>query len=171
MIRYTLRALAADGRPPSAVLRSLNETLLRDGADERYATLVYAIAEPLQRGWDVTVCLAGHHQPLLRRESGVAEPVGRPGTALGLIEDPDLFDSVVRLDHHEVLCLFTDGLVEAKRGTDLFGEVRAMSVLAGCRPDRLDEMADGLELAAREFRGGPLGDDLALLLLRADHRA
>ncbi|MBA2768490.1 MAG: SpoIIE family protein phosphatase, partial [Sporichthyaceae bacterium] len=46
LIRYTLRALAVDGRSPEAVLRALNDVLLRESVDERYATLAYAQAGP-----------------------------------------------------------------------------------------------------------------------------
>lgn len=168
VIRYTLRALAADGRPPAAVLRSLNDTLLRDSAHERYATLVYAVAEPHPAGWQVSVCLAGHHPPLLRRQNGCIQPVGRLGTALGLLTDPELSVEPVLMQRGDVLCLFTDGLVEARRRNELFGEARTRQLLVDGRPDRLDVMAQQLENAARDFRGGPLSDDLALLLLRAD---
>lgn len=168
LIRYTLRALAADGRRPSEVLRSLNEVLLRDSVDERYATLAYAVAAEAQGGaWELTLCLAGHHQPLLRCADGHVRPVGRPGTALGLIEDPELLDTAVLLGEGALLCLFTDGLLEARRGNEFFGEDRAVRVLRDMPGTCLDDAADSVVRAAREFTGGPLSDDLALLLVRA----
>ena len=168
LIRYTLRALASAGGAPSDVLLALNEALLRDSVDERYATLAYAVAEPHEGGWELTLCLAGHHPPLLRRADGCVEPVGRPGTALGLIDEPELSDTTVHLRDGELLCLFTDGLLEARRGRDFFGEHRAMGVLRQARAARLDQAADLIAGAARGFAGGPLSDDLALLLLRAE---
>lgn len=167
-IRYTLRAYAEAGRPPSAVLRAANEVLLRDSADERYATVAYAVVERDGDGWDGALCLAGHHRPLLRRRGGRVEPVGEPGTALGLLDEPELVDAGLRMRPEDVLCLFTDGLVEARHGRDLFGEERAAAVLGASCPDRLDDVAQRVEAAARHFAGGSLGDDLALLLLRAD---
>ncbi len=167
-VRYTVRALASGGRPPVDVLRALNDALLRESADERYATLVYAVVERSGCGWRLSVSLAGHHPPLLRSRTGEVRPVGRPGTALGLLDDPELSETEVSLSAGEVLCLFTDGLVEARRGAELFGEERVRQVLADSCPKRLEDVVQRLEQAAREFSGGPLADDLALLLLRSD---
>lgn len=168
LIRYTLRALATTKRSPGEVLRRLNRALLRDSVDERYATLVYVVAEPHEGGAHLTVCLAGHHPPLLRQADGSVRSVGEPGTALGLLDDPELLDASLCLGVGEVLCLYTDGLVEARRGRRFFGEEGAAAVLTDNDPNDLDDLARRLESAAHEFRGGHLSDDLALLLLRAD---
>ena len=119
-------------------------------------------------GWRLSLSLAGHHPPLVRRADGGVHPVGRPGTALGLVDDAELTDTPVVLRTDDLLCLFTDGLVEARRGPELFGEERVRRVLADSRPERLDDVVQRLEQAARDWSGGPLADDLALLLLRAD---
>ena len=93
---------------------------------------------------------------------------GRLGTALGLFADADLYDCTVELAAGEVLCLFTDGLVEARRGPEMFGAGRAGDVLAGHPDAPLDDVAGALVDAARSFHGEEaLADDLALLLMRA----
>src|SRR6185312_1138726 len=49
LARYTVRAVA-DGREPSAVLRALNDALLRHGLDERFCTAAYALVETTPAG-------------------------------------------------------------------------------------------------------------------------
>jgi PAS domain S-box-containing protein len=173
LIRYTLRTLAtlaSAPRPPRDVLCDLNAALLRDSTDERYCTLVYAVVTPSADGLEVRLCLGGHHPPLLRRRCGDVEPVGILGTALGLVPEPDLAEDRLELHPGDLLCLFTDGLVEARRDHDLFETARASAVLAQTRQAGAHDTLAALSTAAREFRGRPLGDDLALLALRIDTR-
>lgn len=167
LVRYTLRTLTREAASPSEALRELNDAMLRQATDERYCTLVSAVVQPHNGGLQMTMCLGGHHQPLLRRSDGTVEPTGRPGSALGLLDEPDLHDTVVDLGQGDLICLYTDGLVEARRGSDLFGVSRAAAVLAEQSAGGPDHAADKLVAAARGFRGGPLSDDLALLLLQA----
>ena len=168
LARYTLRTLASATRPPSDTLRELNTRLLRDTTDERHCTLVYAIARPCASGVEMTLCLGGHHPPLVFRASGAAEPVGRIGTALGLFEDPDLHDTTIELGPGDLIFLFTDGLVEARNGKDLFGSDRTAAVIAEHRAQAPGDLVSLLAAAARNFHGSLLADDLALLALRVD---
>jgi serine phosphatase RsbU (regulator of sigma subunit) len=106
------------------------------------------------------------------RGSGAVEPIGELGTALGLFEDPDLSDTRVFLGPGDLLCMFTDGLVEARDATDLFGTDRVAMLLGQQAGSTVDEIAAQLVAAARTFHGGrDLGDDLALLLLRVRESA
>ena len=169
--RYTLRALAHPQRPPSATLRELNARMLNSADLERHCTLVYALARPGPHGTDLTLSLAGHHPPLvLRLGHGrpVVEPVGEPGTATGLLEEPELHDVTTRLAPGDMVCLFTDGLVEARQGPELFGSEGVTRVMLSDRAGSPEELADALVDAARAFHHGPwLADDLAILVLRA----
>jgi len=166
LVRYTLRTLAVGQRPPHDVLRDLNSALLREGTDERYCTLVYGHATATDEGMRLRLCLAGHHPPLLLRPDGRVEAVGRLGTALGLVPDPELAETAVDLSPGDLLCLFTDGLVEARRDQELFESDRATAVLARCAQDSASEALVALSSAVRAFSGAALTDDLALLALR-----
>lgn len=171
MARYTLRALATTRHPPSRTLARLNHQLLHATELERHATLAYAVVRPAGDAVQVTVSLAGHHPPLLTRRDGEVVPVGELGTVLALLEDGEWHDATVVLEPGDLLCLFTDGLVEARRGHEMFGTGRVEDVLGGLRRESLAEVADELVQAPRRFHGPALADDLAVLLLRAVGRA
>ena len=67
----------------------------------------------------------------------------------------------------DLLCMFTDGLVEARDATDLFGTERVAALLTEEAGSSVDELAARLVAEARTFHGGrDLSDDLALLVLR-----
>ncbi|MET1059810.1 MAG: histidine kinase N-terminal 7TM domain-containing protein [Nocardioides sp.] len=166
-VRYTLRALADPARSPSETLREVNARLLATTEAERHCTVVHGYARTTRDGLSVTLSLAGHHPPLVVRVGGAVEMVGRLGMALGLFAEAELQDCTVELAAGDVLCLFTDGLVEARRGSEMFGAERAGDLLAGHPDATLDDLAGTLVDAARSFHGEALADDLALLLIRA----
>ena len=88
------------------------------------------------------------------------------GTALALFDDPELHDSDVELAPGEVLCVFTDGLLEARRGRDQFGSDRVADLMREHSDLSADDMAGVVLDAVRAFHGEELVDDLAMLVLR-----
>lgn len=164
--RYTLRAVAHPGLSPAETLRAVNDKLLGQTESERHCTLVFGHLHSSSDGTRVTLSLAGHHPPLLLRHTGEVEEIGHPGTALALIQAPELHDSTHRLDPGDLLCVFTDGIVEARRHGDLFGTERVAQLLRQHGRLPLDELAAAVTAAARAFHGDDLADDLALLLIR-----
>jgi PAS domain S-box-containing protein len=164
--RYTLRTLANPRHRPSHTLRDLNARLLVSTETERHCTLVYALVRPVDGGLHVTLSLAGHHPPLVVRADGTVDEVGHLGTVLGLLEDPELHDTGTTLHEGDLICLFTDGLVEARDALELFGTERAAAVLSRLHHLPAEGLATELVSAARRFRGRELADDLAVLMLR-----
>lgn len=165
--RYTLRTLANPKHRPSRTLRELNTRLLTSTDSERHCTLVYALLRPLNGTVGLTLSLAGHHPPLVVRSSGAVETAGMLGTALGLLEEVELHDVQLTLAPGDLICMYTDGLVEARDGIELFGSERVAATLRRARHRPTEQIATALTDAARQFHGGDLDDDLALLLLRA----
>jgi len=167
LTRYTLRTLANPKHAPSRTLGELNTRLVAATPEECHCTLVYAVARPTTAGLELTLSLAGHHPPLVLRRTGRVEPVGELGTVLGLFESPDFHDQTIALAPGELFCMFTDGLVEARKGNELFDTERTAAVLERCADQPVDAIAEELISSVRHFHGNELVDDLALLLLRA----
>jgi serine phosphatase RsbU (regulator of sigma subunit) len=132
--RYTLRALADPDRGPAETVAEVNAKLLAQTDAERHCTLILGYLRPTDGGTSVTLTLAGHHPPLLLRTTGEVEEVGRPGTALALFDEPELHDTTLVMAPGEVLCAYTDGLVEARQGSDMFGSQRGHRAPAPTRP-------------------------------------
>lgn len=163
LARYTVRAGALTLRNPKQVLRTVNEAVLREG--DRFLTMCLLTVQPAGDGLRGRVCIAGHPLPLLVRRDGEVEPVGRPGTLLGVVHDVDL--SVVAFDMHpgDLVVLFTDGLTEARRDHALFGVHGVRRALEGCGGLAPGEVVAKLERAVTEFVGGQPRDDMAILVL------
>jgi PAS domain S-box-containing protein len=184
MARYTVRTLSAQGWRPREVLEQLNRALLTPDDLERFCTVVYGhvhpAAPPVTSGVRLVLTLGGHPPPLLRRRDRSVQPVGTPGTALGLLPAIDVHEVTVELASGDVLLAYTDGVTEARDGDEQFGEERLATVLAAVEHDFVpfsgeaaqhpaaqlaDAVADAVLRAVRAFSSER--DDVALLVLAA----
>ncbi|MEV6113513.1 SpoIIE family protein phosphatase [Streptomyces sp. NPDC052109] len=179
-LRIALRAYAAEGHRPDAVLsrvsRFLHGITHDDGmTDLRFATCVYVEADPATGMLEIA--RAGHPHPAIRMADGTV--MMRPtagGLPLGVDPDADYPTTRFTLEPGETLMLCTDGLIETG-GHDLeSGWHRLRAILEATPGDDgvdLESLADALVQAVHgpssHHTTGPLADrredDIALLLL------
>jgi sigma-B regulation protein RsbU (phosphoserine phosphatase) len=77
------------------------------------------------------------------------------------------YDEVVEvLAPGATLVLYTDGLVEARRGGELYGSERLDAVLAEHHGEPAEELARAVMADCRAWSGGELADDCALVLIK-----
>lgn len=164
LVRYSVRAATVDHRSPSSALAVVNRILLDHGTD-RFCTLVLLRLRARDGGWDVTSCSAGHPLPVLVRPGEPPRPSGTLGTLLGVLDDPPLRDDELRLSPGDRLMVYTDGILEARRGGELFGERRLLEALD--RHGRTDVAAavDLMLATTMDFQGERAEDDIALVVL------
>ncbi|HXS66134.1 MAG TPA: GAF domain-containing SpoIIE family protein phosphatase, partial [Streptosporangiaceae bacterium] len=113
--RYTLRGEALRQARPSLILAGLNQAMLDWAADDpRFLTAIYATVRPRLGATSVRISSAGHPLALIRRSDGRVETAGRPGTLLGLFDDPDLHDTRLLLRPGDAMIMYTDGVTEAR---------------------------------------------------------
>jgi sigma-B regulation protein RsbU (phosphoserine phosphatase) len=179
LVRHTIRSAAMDGVMPSAVLGRLNAMLLRNAAERevvdddhlpvspRFCTVLVGAVRPTGQGVDIIVCSGGHPLPLVRRSAGRVDPVGVPGTLLGVTDDVTLSDTVVHLDPGEALVCYTDGLTDRRAGRRVFGEEGVVKALLQGKGLHASELAQRIESEALRFVDDDPADDMAVLALRA----
>lgn len=166
LVRFTARAAARQWASPAEVLRFTNATLGDHDLGERFCTVLYAVIEPDSLGASLTVAMGGHHPPLVYRPGEGVNPVGRAGTAIGLVDDPDVQDATVRLLPGDVLVLFTDGVIEArapdgKQVPDDF----LHAIVASHGDAGPAAVGAAVERAVLDCGGGRARDDMALLIV------
>src|SRR5207237_4763727 len=164
--RDTVRAAALQEAAPSAVLEGLNRAVLDSNADERFCTISLAVVDAEARPVRATLSVGGTPLPYLLRAPGTFEPVGRRGTAIGLLTDVTLADSEVTLEPGDALVFYTDGFTEARSPEGAFAPGLLEASVGACAGLRADAIADVIERTILEFEGGVPRDDMALLVLR-----
>jgi serine phosphatase RsbU (regulator of sigma subunit) len=167
LARYTVRALAIRDKTPAHVLGGLNAALLAQRPDsERFITATYVMLFPARRRVEALLASAGHMPALLRDSGGAVRAVGRHGLPLGLFERPDLHDTRLTLTQGDTLLLYTDGVTEARRGREQYGEERLRDLFADAGRLSAYDLAKAVEDDVLFFTGGPHTDDIAVLALR-----
>jgi phosphoserine phosphatase RsbU/P len=165
-VRATLRALASLDPSPSLVLTRANELLLTQVFSGQFVTVLLAILDVA--GSKIIISSAGH-PPLVVCGENTRFLEAPHGTPLGAINHK-YGEATFDLLPGETVVLYTDGLIEARRGTDLFGEQRLLETISGHDRTDVQQMVDMLVSAAIEHAGGRLADDLAVIAVHLDAR-
>jgi serine phosphatase RsbU (regulator of sigma subunit) len=166
-LRVAWRALTLAGVDDEQVLRTLERVLVSERrAEEIFATLA-AVAVDLSTG-RARIRTAGHPAPLLLT-GGSATPLPvTPSVVLGLLPGRPNKPTDIELPAGGWgILAYTDGLIEARidddwLGTDGLCRMVEAYTRSGGDPDGLPEW---LVAEAERRNGGPLADDVAMLLL------
>jgi sigma-B regulation protein RsbU (phosphoserine phosphatase) len=85
------------------------------------------------------------------------------GPPLGVVA-ADYVPTHLTMTPDDCLVLYTDGVIEARRADEFFGEERLVETVARLRGRSADDVADTVTDTVRAF-GGQLRDDLQVLVL------
>ena len=163
-LRNALRAYAAEGHEPAAVMSRTN-ALMGELDPGVFATC--AIVTVDLRTAVTHLVLAGHPPPLQRRADGTTALLeAPPGPPLGVVPGQQYEPTILHLEPGDCLLMFTDGLVEDSARTFDSGLATVAAALSLGSPEDLEVLADAVLAAAvdPEHRS----DDVALLLVRHD---
>jgi serine phosphatase RsbU (regulator of sigma subunit) len=167
-LRVAWRALVLAQVPDDAVLPALEQVLISERRLPEIFATVATVRLDLARN-RATVRLAGHPPPLLLSDGRVA-PVPAPGgMVLGVRPRPTrAFDLEFDTDAWSLL-MYTDGLIEGRIGRgDERLDVPGLTALVS-HPDTarvsLADLPAWLVGRVEELNGGPLADDVAMLLV------
>lgn len=169
LARYTLRAAAVQTASPAAALRVLNDALLANES-ERFCTVALLRLHQGEGGWRSTLALGGHPRPV-HVAAAEAALVGSPGSLLGVLPDPELYDVELPLHPGESLVLYTDGVPEGRDNGSFYGIDRLLRLAAGT--GAADQLAGAVLEDVLTFQQGVARDDIAIVALRVpvDDRA
>ena len=164
-LRYELRTLLEDGRPPGRALTAFNRRVQEEFVSDEYSTLLLLVLDPSTGA--VSWSSAGHPPPLLTGATPRTLAFGG-SLPVGLFADATYQTARFTLSPGRCLVLYTDGVIEARN------------------PDRQEFGTEGLEAAAPavaasaaavaevvlkqvlSHSGGHLDDDAAVLVLRRE---
>ncbi|RPJ86400.1 MAG: serine/threonine-protein phosphatase, partial [Acidobacteria bacterium] len=109
----------------------------------------------------------GHNPPVLMRTDGAVERLTATATVVGMFEQWE--STVVRmgLAPGEVVAIFSDGVTEATRENEEFGEDRLLGILGAQQCSPAAEIVRTILEEVERFGAGAQSDDLTLLVLRS----
>jgi serine phosphatase RsbU (regulator of sigma subunit) len=163
MAKFVFRSLAREHPEPSQFLAHANDVVVGEIAAGKFITMVYVTVSPQGR---VLCACAGHPEPRLVEREGRVSPLSCGGLALGIDSPQEYEQSSAELASQGAVVLYTDGVVEARRGRELFGVERLDAVLAANAARPAQAIADAVLTACRDFAGADLSDDCAVVVIQ-----
>ncbi|MGP0100820.1 MAG: PP2C family protein-serine/threonine phosphatase [Solirubrobacteraceae bacterium] len=165
LVRFTLRAYLEAGLSPRDAVQTAGAVLERQLGGV-FATVVAATYQPRERV--LTYACAGHPPPVVLGAAADAHAVA-PVTVsasppIGVGMRTGTRQTVVSVPGRSQICFYTDGLTEARVGSELFGTVRLVDTLAELGPQ-----ATAAEILARVAeRADTRPDDMAACVLSVE---
>ena len=163
MVRFFIEARTWDSASPATVLDQTN-AILRSRLPGGVALVTAFLA--IVDGELLRYANAGHIPPLVVGASGPPIELPTTGLPLGVHDELPFSERELPFGHGELLFASTDGLNEARRDGELFGQERVAALVAAhaaeLSPQALVELA-----YARAVAWTPqLADDVAIIALR-----
>ncbi len=163
--KYVIRSYVLEYGDPADALYWSNRALVLQEQAGRFITVFCGVLDPDTGA--LTFANAGHTLPLIYHPaSGLVEYLSGQGLALGIMAEESYTDSAVRLHSGDIFCAYTDGITEARRGSEWFGDRRLSEVVVENSRRSAREICDTLLQEVRDFTGEALRDDVALVVIK-----
>ncbi len=181
LVRFTLRAYLEAGLSPRDALQTAGN-VLEHQLGGLFATVVAAKYNPRERM--LVYACAGHPRPLVMASPAQSRSIApttvcsAPPIGVGL--HTGIRQTVVSVPGHAQACFFTDGVVEARVGGELFGAERLADALAALGPqatasalldrvaDETDRRPDDMAACVLSIEGGAGSPSIVLEELELD---
>lgn len=172
-LRVAWRTLVLSGHEPGRILQSLQDVLIRERLKPEIFATVATLSIEIATGSGI-LQVAGHPPPVLLGSPPTMLGDRPAGPPLGLF-DEEWPQIPVNLGREWSLLLYTDGLIEGRGGVDrrVLGPEGLLGLIAAAAPEGSvrgfeDTMADTLLKTVERLNGGPLADDVAVLIVGRD---
>ncbi len=146
-------------------MEKLNHIIHRGRLTTKFVSLFYG---ELETGGILIYCNAGHNFPFILRADGVTyEMLSNGGPVLGPTPDATYMRGFAKMSAGDLLCMYTDGVVEAHNADDEeFSLERLQTLVAANRERPAKEIAK--EILARVTEWGPgEQDDRTVVIVKA----
>ncbi len=163
-LQATLRSHIENLYSIATIMERANNSLCRSTTAENFATLFYGVLDP---GGALTYVNAGHNPPIVLRTDGTAERLSEGGTILGMFAGQKYHEGRFDMRSGDYLIVFTDGLPDAARGDEFFGDERIIGTARKAQGAPASRMASLLITEADAFTGpGSAVDDMTVVVAR-----
>jgi serine phosphatase RsbU (regulator of sigma subunit) len=164
MAKFVFRSLAREHPEPSDFLAAANDVICSEIGPGKFISMSYVVVDG--RSGRVAAASGGHPAPRIVLPDGSTQALEAHGLVLGIDGGQEYAESHAELSVGASLVLYTDGVIEARRDGELYGEDRLDALLAQRHELPARALAAAVAEDARDFAGGDLSDDLAVVVIR-----
>jgi phosphoserine phosphatase RsbU/P len=170
-LRAYLRAYAPKSLNAGELFSFINNALVSDLEQDRYATLIFCRLHPASR--TLQYASAGHTPGfILNSDGAVKRTLDSTDIPLGFSSLEHSFEcsDAIALEPGDILALLTDGITDAQRPDQTyFGVEGALEFIQTHCKDSAHDIVEGLYRAVRDFSNGlPQIDDITAVICKVD---
>lgn len=166
-VMASIRVLSEGALSLPALVEKVHREVLRSSDSRNYATLFIARLDP--RAHRLDYVNAGHNPPILLCGADPPRMLDSTSMPVGLMDGAVFEAASCEIPPGALLTVFSDGVTEALRGDEFYGEDRLIEGLRRRLGQPTDEIASGVMDDLRAFVGDePASDDITLLLVRRE---
>jgi serine phosphatase RsbU (regulator of sigma subunit)/putative methionine-R-sulfoxide reductase with GAF domain len=164
MAKFVFRSLAREHPRPGDFLSAANEVVVGEIAPGKFISMVYLLVDA-KKG-HVAAAGAGHPQPRVVSPDGPVRGLDVRGLVLG-IEAGQTYEEVTSpLEPGSSVVLYTDGVLEARSGSEFYGFERLDAIISAGRELSARDLAETILADCRDFAKNELADDCAVVVVK-----
>jgi len=182
--QYMMRGFLFQGMQPGEVLSSLQSAMIKELDPAQFVTIFLSVLD--LETYELSYANAGHPFPIVITSEGCDSMIGHNSGPVGvsmslsaarghraedvhwaIAEPQGYMTDRMTLPRDFGLIMYTDGMLDARSDGEFFGVGRILDICRQSHEASSDEIVERLLAAAREFTGGNLPDDIALLAARS----
>ncbi|MHB1324138.1 MAG: chemotaxis protein CheB [Coriobacteriia bacterium] len=169
LVKNTIRALAYEDESPATVLGKTSAVILRATSAQIFVTIIFCILDTVSGR--LAYCSAGHPAGIVKRAGGEVELLEVGSPLAGAFSSAEFKDGETVMEDGDLLVLYTDGVTEARKEGEMFGEERLVGFVRSMETQRPGKVPQTIFDEVLRFAGGELSDDVAIVsLARARNR-
>jgi len=162
LVKSTIKAYAYENDSPAWTMARTNEAVAKAVSKTTFVTVFFGVLN-IYTGL-LRYCGAGHPPPIIKARDGTKLlTTGSP--VIGVFPDLRFSEERQWLARDDILIVYTDGITEARRGSDFFGEDRLVRLIDDLEPRHTGEVTHLIFERVVDFTNGALADDVALVAI------
>lgn len=165
-LQAAVKGSATRDERPSAVCERVKHIVTGNLAGGKFISFFYGVLDAPAR--TLTYCNAGHNPPIVVRSDGRIDRLTTGGPVIcrffqSAVHQQDSID----VQAGDRVVLFTDGVSEARRGEEEFGEDQLIEFVTANRGTGARDMEAKLLMRLREYTAGDFSDDVTMVIVSA----
>lgn len=165
VIKNTIKALTLYETSPSMIFKKTRKLLKKILNKYTFVSVFFGILD--KESGDLLFCSGGHPPAIVKKITGKTEKaidiLETKSAVIGLSSGLTYIDSKYALNKSDVLVLYTDGLIEARKDKIFFGQKRLEDFIKDIKFVDAKYVPHALLDEVNKFSGGILHDDIAIL--------
>ncbi|MBI4733316.1 MAG: SpoIIE family protein phosphatase, partial [Rubrobacteridae bacterium] len=161
-VKNGIRSFSYEYDSPDRIMARTNELVTKNTSSSIFVTVFLGILDT--RSGELTYCSAGHPPAMLKHERSV-ELLQEYSPIIGAFSGIGYASGKTILKDGDTLVLHTDGIIEARRGDDFYGEDRLVEFINKVEVKSIAELPEEMFDDVTKFSDGVTTDDIAILVV------